>query len=175
MSEELTHWKKNNDPKYISGEDLKKGIEIGKGLKPEMVVEFLAFEDSETFDRNTQQKDQKTGFWLKEVGGKKLYKRVLLNNINGEFCVKEFKSEFMEHWIGKPFVMYAMPDKRFGHVVRFKKHFVKSTVSPVNALAKLNEAKTLEELGKVWKGLTKPEQALPVVMAKKEELKAKLK
>ncbi len=176
MSEEkLTHWRKNNDPKYISGEDLKMGMEIGKGLKPEMVVEIAKFEDKETFDQNNNSKVLKTGFWLKEVGGKMLYKPVILNNTNAAFCVKEFQSDFMEHWMNKPFVVYAKADTRHGHVVRFKKHFAKSTVSPVNALAKLAEAKTLEELGTIWAGLKKEERTLPTVLAKKDELKTKLK
>lgn len=175
MSEKLTHWKKNNDPKYISGEDLKMGVEIDKGLKPEMVVEICKFEDKETFDQNNNAKVLKTGFWLKEVGGKMLYKPVILNNTNAAFCVKEFGSDFMEHWMGKPFVLYAMADKRHGHVVRFKKHYAKSTVSPANALATLSESGTLKELQINWGKLTKPEQALPVVLAKKEALKKTLK
>ena len=122
--EKLTHWKKNNDSRYISGEDLYNGISLGKGLKPEMVVSIESFEDSETFDQNNQSKVVKTGFILKdEETGKKIYKPVILNNTNGDFCEKEFASKFMEHWIGKPFVLYAKPDKRHGHVARFKKHY----------------------------------------------------
>jgi len=176
MSEEkLTHWKKNNDPKYISGEDLKMGVEIGKGLKPEMVVTIEKFEDKETFDQNQNAKTLKTGFWLKEVGGKLLYKPVILNNTNAAFCEKEFGSVFMEHWMGKPFVCYAMADKRHGHVVRFKKHYAKSTVSPANGLAVLSESETLEQLGENWGKLSAAEKNLPVVLAKKEALKKTLK
>ncbi len=177
MSEEkLTHWKKNLDPRYIGGDDLHDGEVIGKGLRKEMIVEFTEFGDKETFDQNVNQKTMKTGFVLKDVtSGKPLYKPVILNNTNAAFCVKEFGSEFMEHWIGKPFVMYALADKRHGWVVRFKKHYAKSTVSPVNALAVLAEVKDLEGLEAAWKGLSAEEKGLPVVVAKKDELKTKLK
>lgn len=45
---EKTHWKKNNDSNFISGEDLISGL---KGLKPEMVVVIEKFNDAESFDQ----------------------------------------------------------------------------------------------------------------------------
>lgn len=174
--ETLTHWKKNNDPRYISGDDLKNGIQIGKGLKPEMVVTISKFEDKETFDQNSQSKVTKTGFWLREYpSGTPLYKPVILNNTNAKFCINEFKSEFMEHWLDKPLVLWAMPDKRHGYVARFKKYYPPAQVTDVNAIKVLNECNTLEELGNAWTSkLTADERKLPTVLAKKEELKTKL-
>lgn len=175
MAEKLTHWKKNLDPRYISGEDLKSGIEIGRGLRPEMVVEILRFEDKETFDQNQGKKSIKTGFFLKDVeSGRELYKPVLLNNTNAGFCIKEFKSDFMEHWIGKPFVLYAQADTRHGFVARFKKYFPKPTITPDKALAALEKSKDLAGLQANWLGLSSEEKNIPAVAAKKEELKAKL-
>lgn len=118
-TENLTHWKKNNDSKYISGEDLQAELH---GLKKEMVVSIAKFEDAETFDQNNQAKVIKTGFWLKGQDGKLLYKPVLLNKTNAKFCASEFKSDFMEHWIDRPFTIYAKHDKRHGYVVRFKNY-----------------------------------------------------
>lgn len=171
--EKLTHWKKNNDPKYISGEDLKDGIAIGKGLAPEMVVMIDRFEDSETFDQNSQKKVIKTGFWLKTLDGKKLYKPVILNNTNANFCIKEFGSSFMEHWIGKPMILYALPDKRHGYVARFKKYYPPATVSDTEPLLLLSKVASLDDLKLIWDGLSREEKLLPTVMAKKEELKTK--
>lgn len=167
--ENLTHWKKNLDSRYISGEDLQGEL---KGLKKEMVVVITRFDDADTFDSNTQAKGVKTGFFLKEVNGKDLYKPVLLNKTNAEFCRKEFKSEFMEHWINKPFILYAMPDKRFGFVARFKKYYPPQ-ISDVNALGVLSVAKDLAQLGEIWNGLTAEEKKLPTVMKLKDELKNK--
>lgn len=166
---ELTHWKKNLDSRYISGEDLQGEL---KGLKKEMVVVITRFDDADTFDSNTQAKGVKTGFYLKELNGKELYKPVLLNKTNAEFCRKEFKSEFMEHWINKPFVLYAMPDKRFGFVARFKKYYPPQ-ISDVNALGVLSVAENLQQLGEFWATLTAEEKKLPTVMKLKDELKNK--
>ncbi len=175
MGEKLTHWKKNNDSRYISGEDLQNGIAINKGLQSEMVVVIDRFVDSETFDQNQNKDVMKTGFYLKNVEtGQALYKPVILNNTNADFCIKEFKSQFMEHWIGKPFVLFAKPDKRHGFVARFKKHYPKPTVTPENALGILEASTTLEELKANWSKLTPSEQALPSVVSRKESLKTQL-
>lgn len=174
--ENLTHWKKNNDPRYISGDDLANGDAIGKGLRKEMVVTIAKFEDKETFDQNSQSKVTKSGFWLREYpSGNQLYKPLILNNTNAKFCINEFKSEFMEHWLDKPLVLWAMPDKRHGFVARFKKYYAPATVTDVNALATLAKAKDLTELAAAWSEITVSEQKLPTVLAKKEELKLKLK
>jgi len=170
--ETLTHWKKNNDSKYISGEDLKSGL---RGLESEMAVVIEKFEDAETFDQNNQQKLIRTGFWLKKLTGESIYKPVILNNTNAKFCVKEFGSEYMEHWIGKSLVLYAMPDKRFGFVARFKKYVQPNTTSDKSAIATLAASTTLAELQANWSKLTQPEQALPTVIAEKDRLKAILK
>lgn len=171
-TENLTHWKKNNDSKYISGEDLKSGL---KGLKNEMVVIIDRFEDAETFDQNNQKKIIKTGFHLKELNGTPVYKPVILNNTNATFCVKEFGSEFMEHWLNKPFVLYAQADKRHGFVARFKKYYAPATISDKNALEILKKCQTKEDLKTSWETLSAEEKKLPTVMVEKEFLKINLK
>lgn len=119
MSEQKTHWKKNNDSRYISGEDLMSGL---KGLRNEMLVCIEKFNDTDSFDQNTQQKTIVTGLYLKELHGVSLYKPVVLNNTNAKNLTSFFNSPFMEDWIGKPVLMYAQADKRHGYVVRFRKY-----------------------------------------------------
>ena len=173
--ETLTHWKKNNDSRYISGEDLQNGEIIGKGLRKEMIVIIDSFQDVDSFDQNEQKKVIKTGFNLTEIEtGKKLYKPVILNNTNADFCIKEFKSDFMEHWLNKPLILFAKPDKRHGFVARFKKHYAKPTITDVNALSILNASKTLEELKDNWGKLSKEECKLPTVLKAKDDLKTLL-
>lgn len=116
---EKTHWKKNNDSAFISGEDLKSSL---KGLKPEMIVVIEKFKDDVTFDQNKQAKVTVSALYLKEVGGSMLYKPVILNKTNAKFFVKETGSEFMEDWLGKPVILNAVADSRHGFVVRFKKY-----------------------------------------------------
>ena len=166
----LTHWKKNNDSRYISGEDLQAELH---GLRKEMVVVIDRFEDAETFDQASNSKAIKTGFWLKELNGTKVYKPVILNNTNADFCRKEFNSDYMEHWIGKPFVLYAKPDKRHGFVARFKKYFAPQ-ISDANALTILALATTQDELKEKWMQLSAVEKNIPSVIKFKDDLKAKL-
>jgi len=170
-----THWKKNNDSRYISGEDLKHGESLGHGLRPEMVVTITSFKDAEAFDQKEQEKIIKTGLLLAEYpSGKALHKPVLLNVKNGEFLQKEFGSEFLEDWIGKPVTLFAMPDKRHGYVARFKKFFQAVAVSDVNALATLSKCTTLAELQAAYTALPANEKTLATVIAKKDELKTLL-
>jgi len=115
---EKTHWKKNNDSNFISGEDLQSGL---KGLKSEMVVMIEKFNDAESFDQKNQSKIVVSALYLKDLNGKSLYKPVILNKTNAKFFIKETGSEFIDDWLNVPVMLYAMPDKRHGFVVRFKK------------------------------------------------------
>jgi hypothetical protein len=168
--QQKTHWKKNLDSRYISGEDLQAELH---GLKKEMVVVIDRFEDADTFDPNSQTKAVKTGFHLKTLDNRPVYKPVILNVTNADFCRKEFGSEWMEDWIGKPFVLYAKPDKRFNFVARFKKYYPPQ-ISDVVAIKLLNTSTTQEELKANWQQLSAQEKNLPTVIKTKEELKAKL-
>ena len=60
METQKTHWKKNNDPRYISGEELKFELH---GLKDNMVVQIVKFNDSETFDQANNSTVVKTGLF----------------------------------------------------------------------------------------------------------------
>lgn len=170
-TENLTHWKKNNDSRYISGEDLQGEL---NGLKKEMVVVIDRFQDAETFDQTKNAKSVKTGFYLKTLDGKAVYKPVILNNTNAKFCRQEFNSEYMEHWLNKPFVLYAMPDKRHGFVARFKKYYPPAKISDVEPMRVLQLSTTLAELQTNWTSLGVEEKKLPTVLALKEQLKTKL-
>jgi hypothetical protein len=166
--EQLTHFKKNLDSRYISGEDLQAEL---KGLKKEMNVVITRFDDAEAFDQKSQSKSIKTGFFLSNYPSNvALHKPVLLNSTNADFLRKEFGSDFMEHWLNKPFCMYAKADKRFGHVVRFKS-YVAPYVDDKKALELLGKCKTKGELKTAWDSLSAQEKLVPSVMAMKDSLK----
>lgn len=179
---EKTHWKKNIDSRYISGEDLISGL---RGFKPEMVVLIERFTDSETFDQSTQAKLTKTGFYLRELNGQMLHKPLILNSTNAKYCEKEFKTPFMEDWIGKPIVLYAMPDKRFGHVARFKKYYPQAhkTAEPVKTI-ELDEIQKivlqieliteLPQLAEYWSGLDIPTKNIESILKAKDKRKSEL-
>lgn len=166
-----THWKKHIDSRYISGEDLKASLH---GLKPEMTVVVADMNDSPTFDQSTQKEVTKTALWLKEVSGVKVYKPVILNTTNAKFFAKEFNSDYIEDWYNKPVVLYALPDKRFGHVARFKHYYPPAKVTDEAAMAVLNKASNITELGELWGSLSADEKKLPTVLKLKDELKTKL-
>ena len=119
-NQSLTHWKKNNDTNYISGEDLQEEL---NGLKKDFPVKLISFNDGETFDQNKQAKTTKTVMHFQDLNGKKLYKGVLLNKTAATFFIKESGSPYLENWIGTVCNIYAQPHSRFGYVVRFKKYF----------------------------------------------------
>lgn len=179
-TEQKIPWRKNLDPRYISGEDLLRGEAMGKGLRPEMVVTMAKFNDAPTFDKTSQAEVTKTAIWLNEYpSGKPLYKPVILNVTNGEFLSKEigggsiYITDF-DHT--KPFVLWAQPDRRHGHVARFKKYYPPAQVSDANAIALLNAAeKTSDALNKVWGELSAEEKKLPSVLAVVNKLKSELK
>lgn len=167
-----THWRKNLDPRYVSGEDLKASLH---GLRPEMVVCVSEMKDAPTFDQSTQKEVTKTSLWLTDMSNKQLiYKPVILNVSNAKFFAKEFNSDYIEDWYNKPVVLYAMPDKRFGHVARFKHYFPPSKATDKMAIEALNLCKNLDELGQTWATITAEEKKLPTVLKLKDELKTKL-
>lgn len=179
MTEKKTPFRKNLDPRYISGEDLLTGESMGKGLRPEMVVTLIGFKDAPAFDQSLQKEVDKTALWLKDFNtGKELYKPCLMNVTRAEFLAKELANGSL--YIDdcdqtKPFVIYAKPDKRHGHVVAFKKYFAPPEITDKEALAVLSKAGTLDELAMAWKSLSGAQQKLPTVLAKKEQLKTELK
>jgi len=167
-----THWRKNLDPRYVSGEDLKSSLH---GLRPEMVVCVSDMKDALTFDQSTQKEVTKTSLWLTDLATKQqIYKPVILNVSNAKFFAKEFNSDYIEDWYNKPVVLFAMPDKRFGHVARFKHYYPPAQVTDTAALAVLNKASSITELGELWVSLSPEEKKLPTVLKLKDELKAKL-
>lgn len=167
-----THWRKNLDPRYVSGEDLKASLH---GLRPEMVVCVSEMKDAPTFDQSTQKEVTKTSLWLTDMNNKQLiYKPVILNVSNAKFFAKEFNSDYIEDWYNKPVVLYAMPDKRFGHVARFKHYFPPAKATDKMAIEALNLCKNLDELGQTWATITAEEKKLPTVLKLKDELKTKL-
>lgn len=178
-AKEKTCWKKNIDKRYISGEDLKDGIAMNKGLRPEMIVTFCKFNDAPAFDSKIQKEVDKTAVWLKEYpSGKMVYKPCLLNLKRGSFLSKEIgdNSLYIDDFKPDiPFIMYAQPDSRHGHIVAFKKYYAPPTVTDKEALLLLSKCSSKSDLQLAWDSLTPQEKNLPSVLAKKDSLKTTLK
>lgn len=171
-TETRTHWRKNLDPRYVSGEDLKNSLH---GLRPEMLVCVHEMKDAPTFDQSTQKEVTKTSLWLKDLSNNQIiYKPVILNVSNAKTFAKEFNSDFIEDWYNKPIVLFAQADKRFGHVARFKHYFPPSQITDEKAISALKKATDLATLGTIWGELTAEEKKLPTVIKFKDDLKTKL-
>ena len=121
----MTHWKKNLDSKFISGEDLISGL---NGLKQEMIVTLIDQKDDKTFDKNKSSDVVVTSLYFKDQTGKQIYKPAILNKTNAKFFEKETGTPEMESWYGRTVVMFAQKDSRHGHVVRFKSYIKPSIV-----------------------------------------------
>lgn len=176
---EKTHFRKNLDPRYISGEDLH---HERNGLKREMVVLLDRFEDADVYDPNAKpdpkdknKKNYRTGLFLKDLNGNAIYKPTILNVTNGKVLSDIFKSPYMEDWFNLPFIIYAAADSRFGFVVRFKKYNPPPKTTDKRALEVLGSSNTLTELITNWQGLTLEEKNFPTIIALKEKLKTDLK
>jgi len=128
METQKTPFRKNLDKRYISGEDLLNGEGMGKGLKPEMIVTMAKFTDAPAFDQKAQAEVNKTAIYLIDCKtGKMLYKPCLLNVARANFMAKELANGSL--YIDDvdpniPFIMYAKPDRKHGHVVGFKKYIL---------------------------------------------------
>jgi len=172
METQKTHWRKNLDPRYVSGEDLKNSLH---GLRPEMVVCVHEMKDAPTFDQSTQKEVTKTSLWLKDLSNNQvIYKPVILNVSNAKTFAKEFNSDFIEDWYNKPIVLFAQPDKRFGFVARFKHYYPPAQVTDTNAISVIKSSTTLAELQDNWKKLSSEEKKLPTVLAAVAEIKPTL-
>ena len=173
MEETKTHWKKNNDSTYISGEDLFNELQ---GLKKDFPVMLKSFKDGETFDSNSQSKTIKTVLQFTDLNGVDLCKGVLLNNTGAKFFCKEFKSDYIEDWISKPCNIFAQADRRHGQVVRFKKYYKPAVIVDVKGAEDiLNSCADYDSLIKAWGSLNTNQQANIKVIALKDKLKTELK
>ena len=135
----MTHWKKNLDSKFISGEDLMSGL---NGLKQEMIVTLTDQKDDKTFDKNKASDVVVTSLYFKDQTGKPIYKPAILNKTNAKFFEKETGTPEMESWYGRTVIMFAQKDSRHGHVVRFKS-YIKPTL--VLGSEDFNKCKTAME------------------------------
>lgn len=174
MSEVKTAWRKNLDPRYISGEDLFHEL---KDLKKSMNVYIERQDDSKAFDQSVQKEVDKTALYLVNIDTKqRVHKPCLLNVTNAKFLEKEFGSIYIEDWYNKPFTMFCMPDKRHGQVVRFKKYYAPAKKDESQELIKqLDSCSTLNELIEKWGSFTFEQKNIPSVLAQKDKLKETLK
>lgn len=137
------------------------------------------------YDRNVDVSGNKTdGYFISFVEPVKDMvansgNRKLINEIAKEkLGCSSAESRMLPNWKGIEIDLWFDPSvKMMGKVTGGikVKPVVKKVISDVNALAILNDSKTIAELQSNWQKITPSEQHLPTVIALKENLKTTLK
>ena len=105
---EKTHWRKNFDYRFLSGEE----------LPGEIIVTIERVTTEEAFNPSSNSKEQVLAVYFK--GAKK---GIVLNKTNAKAITKVVGSPYQEDWIGEKIIIYPKSGKFFGEamqVVRVK-------------------------------------------------------
>ncbi|NQY30556.1 MAG: hypothetical protein HRT69_13930 [Flavobacteriaceae bacterium] len=144
----------------------------------------LVIKDS-YYDTNVDVSGNKTDGYFVEFENQK---PMVVNSGNRKQIAKIYKdlkkcsstdSRNISNWIGLEIELYfdenvKMMGKRTGGI-KVKYILPENKADDKKALEDLGKCKSLNELKTVWSGLSNEEQILPTVLAKKEQLKNKLK
>ena len=158
------HWKNFLDKNYLGSHNLEEGEEL--------LVTISKFEGEEEVQTADGKKSNKTVLYFKEAVPK-----MIMNITNGNTLSGLYGSH-PDKWIGKQIQIFATPVKAFGKTqdaLRIRDFVPKINVNSDEHIAKLSEAKNLEELKSIFKSLPISAQKNVSVVAKKDELKLTLK
>jgi len=104
--ENLTHWKKMTDPKYIGSYDFQPGQEL------KVTIEKIENVNIELF--NGKKLETKNCILAHFKGAKK---PMILNKENMKVITKVAGSPYIEQWIGKEITLYVTKVAAFGSMV----------------------------------------------------------
>lgn len=153
----MRHYRKNVDPNFLSGEDLK--YNLIKDMPDGVAVIISSIKDSEGYDQGKQEKVPVIELRFKDLKGVLLSKGVIPAKWTYVFMKQQgIMSPDVDKWVGQKLVIYAKPDARFGHVVRFK------TYRDPKVKAKLKP--DTESWNKAVKWLENPKNKIKDVFAK---------
>lgn len=115
MGNELnkTHWKKNYDYRFLSGDEIEK----------ELTVTISKVSDEEVFNPSSNSKEKAVAAYFK--GAKK---GIIINKTNAKTISKVVGSVYVEDWVGKKIIIYPKKGRFFGEemtVIRVKLQKVK--------------------------------------------------
>lgn len=108
MENKKTHWKKNFDYRFLSGDELEK----------ETIVTIDRITTEETFNPSSNSKEKVLAVYF--VGAKK---GIILNKTNAKAIAKVVGTPYQEDWKGKKIIIYPKDGTFFGEkmkVVRVK-------------------------------------------------------
>ena len=159
----MTHYRKNADPNFLSGEDLKDGII--KDMPDGVVAIIIGCKESVGYDQGKQAKTPVIELIFSDLKGNKLSKGVIPAKWTYDHMKRQgIMSKDVEDWIGQEVIIYAKPDARFGHVVRFKKY-----IAPDSRVKLMPKSSNWDEIVN-W--LRTPTNTMAKVLKKYEVTKA---
>lgn len=163
--EKLTHWKKLTNPDYLGSYSLEPGKDLTLTIR-ECRQELVAGTDGK--------KEQCLVLYFQETG----IKPMILNKTNAKTITKLYKTPYIEQWSGKKVQLYSTPVTAFGtttDALRIRDFLpVSKDLDVTEAIMRLEQCETLDELKDVFMSLSKPEQSHKIVKQRTEELKAEL-
>ena len=146
MSEQLTHWKKMVNPKYLGSHDLF----ISDGKYSEVTVEITNVQVEEVIGEGNK-KDNCLVAHLKGM------KPLIVNRTNAKTISKLAGSPAIERWVGVQVVLTVSKVKAFGAVhdaIRVKDQKVNATPRDYTAqIEAINACADINALVAVWNGL----------------------
>ena len=104
--ENLTHWKKLTDPKYIGSYDFKPNQEL------KVTIEKIENVNIELF--NGKKLETKNCILAHFKGAKK---PMILNKENMKIITKVAATPYIEQWVGKELILYVTKVAAFGSMV----------------------------------------------------------
>lgn len=143
---EKTHWKTMHNYEYLGAYSLTNGEDITltiKETKQEMVKGQSGREES-----------CMVCFFEEESKG------MILNKTNAKMIQSVHGTPYIEEWKGKKIVLGSESVNAFGETtdaLRIRSYKPKVLIDPTNAIEKIQSCLDMDELKKVWKGLSNDE------------------
>lgn len=163
----LTHWKKLTHPDYLGAYALEPGKDMVLTIKS-CAMEIVNGTDGK--------KQECMVIQFMEPG----IKPMICNKTNAKTITKIHKTPYIEQWMGKAIQLYASSVSAFGattDALRIRDVIPQTAfaIDTTNAILSLESCGTLDELKKVFLGLSKEERSNAEINAVTEKLKTKLK
>lgn len=101
MTQQITHWKKLNNPDYLGSYDFQPN--------EKRIVTIAKVHQEEVFNPTNQKKEICTVMHFQEN-----YKPMILNTTNCKMISELHQSPYIENWVGKKIVLHVEKIKAFG-------------------------------------------------------------
>lgn len=157
------HWKNFRDTEYLGGHNLEAG--------EEMLLTISKFEGEEMIIQVGGKKDEKVPkqvlYFVEDVP------KMILNTTNANVLTMLYGSH-PDQWIGKQIQIHTAKVKAFGKThdaIRIREFIPKINVDLDLYTGKMMEAKTLDELKKIWKSFPQAAVNSPELIKRKDALK----